>query len=135
MSSAGIYAESNNIEPKDNRNYYVFEYTPLDRTVIIDISEEQARTEALYAAAIRKGVNTSAAKTLNLHIFGNQLISQFTSKFYHSPYEAAGKYYVTAEYVKHLEVDRLTGKKHPIKTGYRYTVKHGNKEDVRTYWL
>ncbi len=53
----------------------------------------------------------------------------------HSPYYRSGTYHIEIERVKHYRVERLSGKKHLQRTGYKYSVTFRGETKESIYWL
>jgi len=105
------------------------------------ISEEEAATIRQYDSYLRncmsvcliRAVISSDVKAFFTSL-GSPFIDKCLSKFYHSPYDAAGRYHVTIYSVKKIKKDLLKGTESVIRSGNRVEIEHDGKTVEFTGW-
>lgn len=122
--------------PMENRYRYKMEYEYINSKNIY-VSEEEAETELKFETALRSsmvGMTLAPFAPLTLAAAGS--FAEFAvSKFYASPYNAAGNYSVKVYSARRLRIDRLTGEKHTIRSGYKFKATHKSHTYSRTFWF
>lgn len=128
------------VEPlRANRYVYTERENYLDSDSFT-ISEEEARTAREYDGYFRNYMVVSLSGVTNSQVrgifigFGSPFIDKCLSKFYHSPYDAAGRYHVTVYSVKKIKKDLLKGTESVIRSGNRVEVEHDGKTVSFTGW-
>lgn len=129
------------VEPlRANRYVYIERENYLDSDSFT-ISEEEARTVREYDGYFRNYMRGCLSTVIfNSKIVGffagnsSPFIDKCQSKFYHSPYDAAGRYDVTVYSVKKIKKDLLKGTESIIRSGNRVEIEHDGKTVSFTGW-
>ena len=123
-----------------NRYVYIERENYLDSDSFT-ISEEEARTIREYDGYFRNYMRVCLSTVIfNSKIVGffvgnsSPFIDKCQSKFYHSPYDAAGRYDVTVYSVKKIKKDLLKGTESIIRSGNRVEIEHDGKTVSFTGW-
>lgn len=126
------------VEPlRANRYVYVERENYLDSDSFT-ISEEEARTIREYDGCFRgfmKDIISKAdvAGVTNIPKI-DSIMDRCLSKFYHSPYDAAGRYHVTFYSIKKIKKDLLKGTESVIRTGNKLEIEHDEQTVKFTIW-
>lgn len=120
-----------------NRYIYIERENYLDSDSFT-ISEEEARTIREYDGYFRGFMKEIISKADGVGVTNipkiDSIMDRCLSKFYHSPYDAAGRYHVTFYSIKKIKKDLLKGTEHVIRTGNKLEIEHDGKTVKFTVW-